>query len=279
MFVTLNPPHPPAADKTIRRLQLAHPVYRYEGVRTCVGVEVVWRSACVSAVCCAHHNSTHLDTLIMCIFCPLPLSPSLTPLLRRPPRTPSPSTALPPMPPRRSCQTSRAVLQEATSTLRVRGPATASTRTASRRVWLWRGCWGRPFPGATASAPAQRWAWAACCGWRCLTGVSCLSVWSWWWLTPLCVARVVCQPAYMIWCVQHSLKLLLFNSLHKPKAHNNLTPCSRSFLRVCTHTIRFARASITIGKLRLILPNGEERHYGGDEASTAPPMAAGEQQM
>jgi hypothetical protein len=28
MFVTLNPPHPPAADKTIRRLQLAHPVYR-----------------------------------------------------------------------------------------------------------------------------------------------------------------------------------------------------------------------------------------------------------
>lgn len=29
MFVTLNPPHPPAADKVIRRLQLAHPVYRY----------------------------------------------------------------------------------------------------------------------------------------------------------------------------------------------------------------------------------------------------------
>jgi predicted NAD/FAD-binding protein len=28
MFVTLNPPHPPAADKVIRRLQLAHPVYR-----------------------------------------------------------------------------------------------------------------------------------------------------------------------------------------------------------------------------------------------------------
>lgn len=28
MFVTLNPPNPPAADKVIRRLQLAHPVYR-----------------------------------------------------------------------------------------------------------------------------------------------------------------------------------------------------------------------------------------------------------
>lgn len=28
MFVTLNPPKPPAADKTIRHLQLAHPVYR-----------------------------------------------------------------------------------------------------------------------------------------------------------------------------------------------------------------------------------------------------------
>lgn len=28
MFVTLNPPKPPAANKTIRHLQLAHPVYR-----------------------------------------------------------------------------------------------------------------------------------------------------------------------------------------------------------------------------------------------------------
>ncbi|KAJ9507276.1 hypothetical protein QJQ45_006251 [Haematococcus lacustris] len=28
MFVTLNPPHPPAADKVIRRLSLAHPVFR-----------------------------------------------------------------------------------------------------------------------------------------------------------------------------------------------------------------------------------------------------------
>jgi predicted NAD/FAD-binding protein len=28
MFVTLNPPQPPAAEKIIQRLQLAHPVYR-----------------------------------------------------------------------------------------------------------------------------------------------------------------------------------------------------------------------------------------------------------
>lgn len=28
MFVTLNPPKPPAADKVIRRLKLAHPVFR-----------------------------------------------------------------------------------------------------------------------------------------------------------------------------------------------------------------------------------------------------------
>jgi predicted NAD/FAD-binding protein len=28
MFVTLNPPQPPAADTIIRKLQLAHPVYR-----------------------------------------------------------------------------------------------------------------------------------------------------------------------------------------------------------------------------------------------------------
>jgi hypothetical protein len=28
MFVTLNPPQPPAPDKTIRRLALEHPVYR-----------------------------------------------------------------------------------------------------------------------------------------------------------------------------------------------------------------------------------------------------------
>lgn len=40
---------------------------------------------------------------------------------------------------------------------------------------------------------------------------------------------------------------------------------------------RFARTAIKIGQLRLILPNGEERHYGGDEASCAPPMAAGEE--
>lgn len=43
----------------------------------------------------------------------------------------------------------------------------------------------------------------------------------------------------------------------------------------CAH--RFARTAIKIGKLRLILPNGEERHYGGDDASCAPPMAAGEE--
>lgn len=41
------------------------------------------------------------------------------------------------------------------------------------------------------------------------------------------------------------------------------------------HCRRFARVSIKLGKLRLILPNGEERLYGGDEASTAPPVAAG----
>jgi predicted NAD/FAD-binding protein len=29
MFVTLNPPHAPAADKTYRRLSLEHPVFRY----------------------------------------------------------------------------------------------------------------------------------------------------------------------------------------------------------------------------------------------------------
>lgn len=29
MFVTLNPPKPPAADKVIRKLKLAHPVYRW----------------------------------------------------------------------------------------------------------------------------------------------------------------------------------------------------------------------------------------------------------
>lgn len=40
---------------------------------------------------------------------------------------------------------------------------------------------------------------------------------------------------------------------------------------------RFARTAIKIGKLRLILPNGEERHYGGDDASCAPPIAAGKQ--
>ena len=28
-FATLNPPRPPAADKTIRRLQLAHPSFSY----------------------------------------------------------------------------------------------------------------------------------------------------------------------------------------------------------------------------------------------------------
>ena len=28
-FVTLNPPQPPAPDKTIRQLQLAHPVFSY----------------------------------------------------------------------------------------------------------------------------------------------------------------------------------------------------------------------------------------------------------
>ena len=28
-FATLNPPRPPAADKTIRRLQLAHPTFSY----------------------------------------------------------------------------------------------------------------------------------------------------------------------------------------------------------------------------------------------------------
>lgn len=42
MFVTLNPPHPPAASKTIRRLQLAHPVYRYIGLlrvsNSCTGL-------------------------------------------------------------------------------------------------------------------------------------------------------------------------------------------------------------------------------------------------
>jgi hypothetical protein len=45
---------------------------------------------------------------------------------------------------------------------------------------------------------------------------------------------------------------------------------------LCTCTRRFARTAIKIGQLRLILPNGEERHYGGDDASCAPPMAAGE---
>ena len=29
IFATLNPPRPPAADKTIRRLQLAHPSFSY----------------------------------------------------------------------------------------------------------------------------------------------------------------------------------------------------------------------------------------------------------
>jgi predicted NAD/FAD-binding protein len=33
MFVTLNPIKPPAADKVIRKLKLAHPVYRWAGPR------------------------------------------------------------------------------------------------------------------------------------------------------------------------------------------------------------------------------------------------------
>jgi hypothetical protein len=45
----------------------------------------------------------------------------------------------------------------------------------------------------------------------------------------------------------------------------------------CGCACRFARTAIKIGKLRLILPNGEERHYGGDDATCAPPVAAGEE--
>ena len=37
---------------------------------------------------------------------------------------------------------------------------------------------------------------------------------------------------------------------------------------------RFARAAITVGSLRLILPNGEELHYG-DMGSCQPPCAPG----
>lgn len=42
-----------------------------------------------------------------------------------------------------------------------------------------------------------------------------------------------------------------------------------------SHAARFARASLKVGRLRLILPNGEERHYGGDEASVPAPVPAG----
>ena len=33
-FATLNPPRPPAAEKTIRRLQLAHPAFSYAAHET-----------------------------------------------------------------------------------------------------------------------------------------------------------------------------------------------------------------------------------------------------
>jgi predicted NAD/FAD-binding protein len=45
MFVTLNPPQPPAADTIIRKLQLAHPVYRWA-----VGVPSL---KCCSSACTA----------------------------------------------------------------------------------------------------------------------------------------------------------------------------------------------------------------------------------
>lgn len=58
--------------------------------------------------------------------------------------------------------------------------------------------------------------------------------------------------------------------------------CTATVLRCtvlcCTVVMaRFARTAIKMGKLRLILPNGEERLYGGDDSSCAPPMAAGEE--
>jgi hypothetical protein len=38
---------------------------------------------------------------------------------------------------------------------------------------------------------------------------------------------------------------------------------------------RFARAAISQGQLRVILPNGEERHYGGSEDTVPAPVPAG----
>ncbi len=40
-FVTLNPPEPPAADKTLKKLSLAHPVYSFDSYRAQEQLETV----------------------------------------------------------------------------------------------------------------------------------------------------------------------------------------------------------------------------------------------
>jgi predicted NAD/FAD-binding protein len=67
MFVTLNPLHDPAADKVIRKLSLAHPVFRLVGARQgsicseCACTRHAARHvAAVSVAHCARHDAIHV---------------------------------------------------------------------------------------------------------------------------------------------------------------------------------------------------------------------------
>ena len=82
MFVTLNPPSPPAAEKVLRRLQLAHPVFGPDmvaaqaalpGVQVRIGIANFESFLAIGCDPCVVHPRPHTDNTLprYCIACSL----------------------------------------------------------------------------------------------------------------------------------------------------------------------------------------------------------------